>query len=214
MTKAEVEEYLIELEEELLFKNGEQAIELTKEWAKAFPGQGAVYLFREAGKVCYVGECARLSRGMLDFLDTRRSLMRRRVGDYYYMTLPNFERASYRRKFPAEIEELLDFKIVDDFTMSYILVDLGRKELEEWLCKKLRPRYCSVGSGGQIYKMDERQLVHRNAFARWTKEDDQKLELLFCERKSIEELCDLFGRSSGGIYARIEKLELVEKYGG
>jgi len=39
------------------------------------------------------------------------------------------------------------------------------------------------------------------------------LELHFCEKKSIAELCSLFGRNRGAIKSRIEKLELKTKYG-
>ncbi|MCB0466349.1 MAG: hypothetical protein KDC78_11860 [Aequorivita sp.] len=46
----------------------------------------------------------------------------------------------------------------------------------------------------------------------WTKEEDEKLELLFCEGKSMGELINLFGRNRGAIVARIKKLELKEKY--
>lgn len=53
---------------------------------------------------------------------------------------------------------------------------------------------------------------HLNAYQPWTQEDDDKLELLYCERKTIKELCAIFGRNDGAIRARIEKLELRLKY--
>lgn len=51
-----------------------------------------------------------------------------------------------------------------------------------------------------------------NAYQPWTKEDDIKLEILYCERRTIKELCVIFGRNSGAIKSRIEKLELKLKY--
>ncbi|MFK8281457.1 hypothetical protein [Capnocytophaga cynodegmi] len=51
-----------------------------------------------------------------------------------------------------------------------------------------------------------------NAYQPWTQEDDDKLELLYCERKTIKELCIIFGRNDGAIRSRIEKLELKLKY--
>jgi DNA-directed RNA polymerase specialized sigma24 family protein len=47
----------------------------------------------------------------------------------------------------------------------------------------------------------------------WTAEDDNKLELLFCEGKKVKELAEIFGRNTGAINSRIKKLELKEKYG-
>jgi len=55
---------------------------------------------------------------------------------------------------------------------------------------------------------------YKNAYSRWTKEDDQKLELSYCEGLSINELSKLFGRNNGAIRSRIKKLELKDKYGG
>jgi hypothetical protein len=52
-----------------------------------------------------------------------------------------------------------------------------------------------------------------NAYALWTQEDDNKLELMFCEKKKIKELAQTFGRNERAISSRIKKLELKEKYG-
>jgi hypothetical protein len=56
--------------------------------------------------------------------------------------------------------------------------------------------------------------THRNAYSKWTSEDDEKLEVLFCEGLSVKELSKEFGRNNGAIRSRINKLELKEKYGG
>lgn len=50
------------------------------------------------------------------------------------------------------------------------------------------------------------------AFDRWTPADDEKLEKLFCEKKSIDEIARVFQRQTSAIRARINKLELYEKY--
>jgi phosphatidylserine/phosphatidylglycerophosphate/cardiolipin synthase-like enzyme len=61
-----------------------------------------------------------------------------------------------------------------------------------------------------IEKIKER---HANAYERWSLKDDNMLEQLFCEGKSIEELSETFKRQPSAINARINKLELLEKYG-
>ena len=50
------------------------------------------------------------------------------------------------------------------------------------------------------------------AYERWTPADDEKLEKLFCEKKSIDEIARTFQRQTSAIRARINKLELYEKY--
>ena len=62
------------------------------------------------------------------------------------------------------------------------------------------------------FSIDAVKETFPNAYNPWTKEDDENLEVLFCEGKSVAELSKIFKRNGGGINARIEKLELVEKY--
>ena len=62
------------------------------------------------------------------------------------------------------------------------------------------------------YSVDEIRKTHAQAYQPWTKEDDDKLELYFCEGKQVKELAEIFGRNEGAINSRIKKLELKEKY--
>jgi DNA helicase-4 len=64
----------------------------------------------------------------------------------------------------------------------------------------------------KVYSVDEIRKIHTQAYQPWTKEDDEKLELLFCQGKKPSELSEIFGRNLGGITSRIEKLQLKEKY--
>ena len=57
------------------------------------------------------------------------------------------------------------------------------------------------------------RLKYPNYLKPWSESDDTTLERLWCEGTSVKELADLFGRNPGAINARIEKLELIEKYG-
>lgn len=65
---------------------------------------------------------------------------------------------------------------------------------------------------GKIYSVEEKRKSDRNAYKPWTYEDDNRLELLYCEGKSIADLSKEFGRNNGAIQSRIKKLELKEKY--
>lgn len=63
------------------------------------------------------------------------------------------------------------------------------------------------------YSVEEKRKKDANAYARWTEEDDARLEQLYCEGKKNKELAVVFGRDLGAIASRIKKLELREKYG-
>jgi len=61
--------------------------------------------------------------------------------------------------------------------------------------------------------MYEQKLKHKNAYERWTTEDDSKLLELYNKWKSIKELCEIFERNNWSIRSRLRKLwiDLNEK---
>jgi hypothetical protein len=61
-------------------------------------------------------------------------------------------------------------------------------------------------------RMSKIKTKHPNAYERWEKADDEKLELLFCEGKKNRELSEIFKRQPSAIRSRVNKLELPEKY--
>jgi hypothetical protein len=63
------------------------------------------------------------------------------------------------------------------------------------------------------YSIEDKRKDHPNAYMLWTKEDDDYLEQLYCEKLTIKQLSVALGRNQGAIRSRISKLELAEKYG-
>ncbi len=57
------------------------------------------------------------------------------------------------------------------------------------------------------------RIKYPNYLKPWTISDDLELERLWCEGVKEDELARMFKRNIGAIHARIEKLELLEKYG-
>ena len=216
MTKTEIEEYFIKLEHKLIIESERKIIELTRDWANSFPNQSAVYLFREEGEICYVGESGSIQGRMNDILNTKNHTIRRNLGNSHYSEHPNYEKATSKKSFADEIELMLNDRIKKHLTLSYIVVDLGRKELEERLYAKLNPKYNLKGKRGttKAYTKAEKQAKNKNAYEKWTIESDEELERLFCEGKTTAKLSEIFGRNKGAIRSRIRKLELKEKYGG
>lgn len=64
----------------------------------------------------------------------------------------------------------------------------------------------------KIYPIDKMKDTYPNAGKKWTTEEDDKLEVLYCEKTKIVEICNILGRSKTGILLRIGILELREKY--
>lgn len=64
---------------------------------------------------------------------------------------------------------------------------------------------------GKAYSVEKIRETYRQAYLPWTTEDDNKLELLFCEGKKVKELAEIFGRKVGAINSRIKKLKLKDK---
>ena len=67
-------------------------------------------------------------------------------------------------------------------------------------------------SGVPAVQIEKYRESFPKAYERWTPLDDQRLEKLFCEKKSIDEIARAFQRQPSAIRARINKLELYEKW--
>ncbi|MNS52384.1 hypothetical protein D3C72_850970 [compost metagenome] len=214
MNADSINEYLDKLEHQLLNQSEEIPIELTRAWAGQFPDAAAVYIFREGDMICYVGETGSLRGRMTDILNTKNHTLRRNLGSSHFAQHLSYEKASSHKSFHADIELLLNEVITKRLKLSYILVDLGRKELEERLFDKLQPCYSIKGKRGtkKVYTQEAKQQAHKNAYEKWKKEDDERLKQLFCEGKTVKELMAIFERNKGAVKSRIKKLELREKY--
>lgn len=90
-----------------------------------------------------------------------------------------------------------------------IIFDKGIDKLAE----KITEIADKMRTNEKSYSLEEKRKTNRNAYQPWTNEDDNRLELLYCEGISISDLSNEFGRNSGAIRSRIKKLELKEKYG-
>ena len=209
MTKTQIEEYLLGLEHKLLNEFERKTISYTRDWANSFPTQSAVYLFREEGEICYVGETNSIREKMNHIFNTRDYAVEKKSENKFT------GKANSRKNLADELEVMLKDTVQEHLTLSYVLVDLGRKELEERLTVKFKPKYNLLDGEEKIktYTKAEKQAVHQNAYEKWSIEDDEKLEKLFCERKTVTQLAETFGRNNGAIRSRIKKLELKEKYG-
>jgi hypothetical protein len=205
-----IENYLAKLENEII--NGEwKLVETVSSWADKFESAAGVYAVREGGEICYVGESGNIKKRMRDLLDTRNHSLRRKIGSIKFAGQEGYEKATPSRKFPPKFEDELNRIFEDNFEVSAIAVPIGRKELEERLIEKYRPKYNTrekrkSEENEKAYSVAEIRKSHGNAYRTWTADDDEELERLEKEGKSIRELALIFGRNRGAITSRLRKI--------
>lgn len=120
-------------------------IHLTREWANEFPKEAGVYIFFNGDQICYVGETGSIRARMKDLLDTRNHVIRRNIGNTKFKGTTGFRKATASKKFVKIIEIKLNKWIERNLKVSTLVVDLGRKELEEYLYAKYKPKYNKKG---------------------------------------------------------------------
>jgi hypothetical protein len=145
MTKQQIKIYLQSLERKLIANSRLQRIQLTREWTKQFPKEAGVYIISENDTICYVGETGSIRARMNNLRNTQNHVLRRNIGNKKFTATPGFQKATSHRKFNPEIESKLNNWIKRNLKVSTLVVDLGRKELEEYLFEKHKPKYNSKG---------------------------------------------------------------------
>lgn len=134
MTKDEINLYLSTLKRELKALP-KKPMELTLEWKKSFHKQPGVYCIYDKGEMIYVGETENLQNRMNQLRNSRHHVLRRTLGELLYSSRKNYEKATTIKKFSDDIEIDLEEYMKENLSVSYIRVDLGRKELEEYVMR-------------------------------------------------------------------------------
>lgn len=115
------------------------SIAFTKDWPDQFPTAAGVYVIQHKGVLVYVGETGSLRGRMKDLLDTRTHTLRRTLGERVHHRDPDYVAASASHKFPERIELALNEYMSRELSIACLPVELGRKELEEFIEKDLDP---------------------------------------------------------------------------
>jgi hypothetical protein len=82
LTIKQINEYFAELEKQILSGLIKQRLILTREWTKQFHSEAGVYLIREKGIICYVGETGSMRERMRDLLNSQNHVIRRNIGEF------------------------------------------------------------------------------------------------------------------------------------
>lgn len=135
--------------------------------------------------------------------NAKQALIENNLDNYDFETLWN-ERLPDPEKNEIFQQHLRVWKLAYGLTLLCLKIEVIQ---DEWVAKN-----DANVVGNNTYTKAEKQQAHKNAYERWTQEDDERLELLFCEGKTVQELTTIFARNEGAIESRIKKLELREKY--
>lgn len=140
MQKFPIEEYLDSIYQSLLAAKP-QKIELTSNWCNTFKSVPGVYIFREKGKIIYVGETGDISGRMNDVRRTVNHTLRRSIGNTLFNTIEGWQKATSKKRFIDTIEEILNDHFKKNLTVAVIEIPLGRCELEELVIDIHKPEY-------------------------------------------------------------------------
>lgn len=133
----------------LLIENDKMEITLNRFWSRDFIDKPGVYVFFEKNEIVYVGETSSIKERMRDILDSRHHTLRRKIGVFNFSEVPGFKKANSKNKFPPNIEQMVSNWMAKKMKLSFVNVQLGRKELEELIIKKYNPKYNTPSKRGK-----------------------------------------------------------------
>lgn len=113
---------------------------LTEEWVKSFHPKPGAYIFFEKKTIVYVGETKNLRKRMRQIWKSGHTF-RRSIGNREYSTTEGWVRAKRGDKFCNEIEELINSHFRKRLRLAFIETIIGRKEIEDSVCAKYKPKY-------------------------------------------------------------------------
>lgn len=117
-----------------------------------------------------------------------------------------------RTKNSIHIPEILVPDYISSSSKIHKLKVIKVEEVEEMEIISSNRQIKDLTTKGQSYTFETIREKHKDAYKPWSKEQDDELEIMYCEGISTKDLAKHFGRTRGAITSRIKKLELEEKY--
>jgi len=116
----DIQNKLLEYEQKLI--NAQKHIFFNDKWKEIFPNHSGVYVIWEKEQPIYVGETSGLKSRMSDIM--------RPINHAFTKKISNSKKI-------FDLKELRKF-MLENYKLSYIEVDLGRSEIEEYLILRWR----------------------------------------------------------------------------
>jgi len=131
--------------------------------------------------------------------------------------------AVYENVLDRPVEEIIYMFSIDDLMNSNEIEIINNEKHEKWYRIPLSftthgfslidAKFSQNFSKPSICKkLEDKTNTVKKGYLKWTTEEDEKLEDLFCKEYTIAELSKAFGRNNGAIRSRINKLELKKNW--
>ena len=108
----------------------------------------------------------------------------------------------------APLEELIEFIESSNTCLEDAILELPKNLQPKDFDLAGKPLNPLTDKSERSYTLEDKRMVHANAYNRWKESEDKKLLELYKKGKSIKELAKLFQRKNSAIKARINKLEV------
>lgn len=209
MDSTQIDQYLSNLADRLINESKRIMLLPLRNWEYQFPNLPAVFIFIEANEICFVGETKDLRVRMRKFCFHKNDRFKRGFGVFHFPSHPDLN-MSKEESISDEANALIANKIAELITFAYIQVNFGRAELKDLLDKRINAKYTGTlgNTKPKSKNIKELRKTFRNAYKRWSTDEDHLLTSLFYQNKTINELADIFKRRTSAIRNRIEKLKL------
>lgn len=139
LTRTQIDALLAEYAKQLL-KAPRQRIRLDRLWVRDFLAAPGIYGIFQGDTLIYAGESGSLRKRMGDLLNTTNHNFRRQIGKQLFSEREGFVCASSKRKFDPPLEVELCAWIQKNAMVALLPIDFGRKEIEEYLVDRYKPK--------------------------------------------------------------------------
>lgn len=125
--------YIEETYKKLLDDKIKRKLSFEHNWTVDIPSEPGVYLVfhKNKDKPIYVGETRNIKERMKDLKRTLNHTLRRSIGKEKFG-----EKATSSKKFSPSNEKKLNEFFEKEISVSWAVVEFGRKEIEEYICKQ------------------------------------------------------------------------------
>lgn len=126
-----------------IFGQKKMNYEFSIDWYRRITENPGIYTVWEGkvNKLVYVGETGSIRGRMKDMRDTRNHVLRKNIGKEKFGNLKLYEPVSSKKKFSTEIENKINHWFKKEVKIAYLELNFGRKEVEEYLIEKYKPKY-------------------------------------------------------------------------
>ena len=112
------------------------------DWTLSFPKQPGIYVVFMEGKPVYVGESGNVRARMSDLRRTMNHTLRRKLGNEYMTSHPQFTRVlNSKQRFHDSVEMELNIWMQSNLAIRGIAIAFGRVEIEEFLIETWDPKF-------------------------------------------------------------------------